>query len=375
MSHHWHSIRPWTPRLVIHAESQSVAATSATFVLSPADESHVRPIAEILANGVAVTINDQNWQRVVMHIDEAANEAIVLVFGLMPGHHYDIELRVDAGESDEPALAVSNTIDTVVDESAAHEEYDTESPSEDDDDDASTVPSVSAGPTTLTPPATPPHEQSPSAEETAAQIRTTISSLSTEQSSLSEQLKLARRDLQRAEAALRAEIDTLKRASEKANAAEIRSKQKVLALQEAVKQSLAATSDAKAETTTVEREAATLRARERELEAQVQRLREEAAKSRALADEAVGQDNRRLADAQAELSTAESRGEKLFGKRDKLQELIPELETRLTNLRQENDALEVELAPKPIPRLPLAPGANLGSIWSPQAPPSRTVAH
>lgn len=365
---HWHTIRPWSPRLVIQADSQSVAATSATFVLSPAeDESDVRPIAEVLAKGVAVTINNQNWHRVLVHIDESANQAIVIVFGLVPGRHYELELRVDAGDTDEPALAVAEAIDTLAaeddDEYEGGVHSETQSESEDD------VETVAPAPATLTPPATPPRDHSPTIEETAAQMRATITALSVEQSTLLEQLKLVRRDLQKAEVTLRAEIDTLKRASEKANAAEIRSKQKVLALQEAVKQSLAATAEAKAEATTVGQGTGSLVARERELEAQVERLREEAAQSRAQADEAVAQDNKKLAEAQTELAAFDSRAEKLANRRDKLQDQIPELEARLESLKLDNERLEVELAPKPIPRLPLAPGAGLNAIWGPPPPP------
>ena len=84
-------------------------------------------------------------------------------------------------------------------------------------------------------------------------------------------------------------------ASDKASAAEVRSKQKVLALQEAVKQSLAATNDAKAEASTIEKATSALRLQEDELELQVTRLREEAARIKAQADDSVAADAKRLA--------------------------------------------------------------------------------
>ncbi|KDQ08213.1 hypothetical protein BOTBODRAFT_76982, partial [Botryobasidium botryosum FD-172 SS1] len=62
----------------------------------------------------------------------------------------------------------------------------------------------------------------------------------------------ARRDAQKTESALRAEIDTLRRASEKNAAGEQRARQKMLALQEALKRCVAATADAEAQVRVVE---------------------------------------------------------------------------------------------------------------------------
>ncbi|KZV99608.1 hypothetical protein EXIGLDRAFT_724620 [Exidia glandulosa HHB12029] len=350
MDHRWHSIRPWSPRLVLQVKH--VSSVAATFVLCPADEeSSTRPISDMLGpNGVAVTVNGSNWHRVLVHVDEASNEAIVVVVGLVPARHYDVELRVDSSDEHEPALAVAETIDTTPEDNVEDDE-------EEDDGENDSVPSTP----TLAP--TPPreHTPSPTVEERATQIRSSLSALSNEQSTLTEQLRVVRRDMQRAEAALRAEIDSLKRASDKASAAEQRSKQKVLALQEAVKQSLAATSDAKAEAAIIEDSTATLRHQEDELEAQVARLREEASRIKAQADEAVAADTKRLSDAQQELATYESRDEKLSAKRVRLEEQLPELESRLASLLHDNEELETELAPRPQPRIPLAPSAH--SHW------------
>lgn len=353
MNHHWHTIRPWSPRLVLQVKH--VSSVAATFVLSPADdETSTRPISDTLGSkGVAVTVNGANWHRVLVHIDESSNEAIVVVVGLAPARHYDLELRVDSSDEHEPALAVTELVDTTPADNIEDDEDD----DEEDDGENDSVPSTP----TLAP--TPPreHTPSPTVDERATQIRSSLSSLSSEQSGLAEQLKLARRDLQRAEAALRAEIDTLKRASDKASAAELRSKQKVLALQEAVKQSLAATADAKTEAAAIDESTTPLRKREAELEAQVARLREEAARVRAEADDAVAADAKRMADAQQDLAVHDARAEKLTAKRARLEEQVPELEERLAALLHENEQLEVELAPRPVPRIPLAPGAH--SYW------------
>ncbi|EEB88711.1 hypothetical protein MPER_13285, partial [Moniliophthora perniciosa FA553] len=62
----------------------------------------------------------------------------------------------------------------------------------------------------------------------------------------------ARGDSQKADAALRSEIEALKRASERHATGELRMKQKVLALQEAIKRANVSVTDIKAETIQVE---------------------------------------------------------------------------------------------------------------------------
>ena len=78
-------------------------------------------------------------------------------------------------------------------------------------------------------------------EDRLSQLRHALSLTEAERESLASSLKTARRDAQKADAALRSEMDILKRASEKSAAGEHRAKQKILALQEAVKRAQAAT--------------------------------------------------------------------------------------------------------------------------------------
>ncbi|EJD54731.1 hypothetical protein AURDEDRAFT_179814 [Auricularia subglabra TFB-10046 SS5] len=376
MDHHplsaWHSIRPWSPRLVLQVKH--VSSVAATLVLSPPDDEGepARPIADILAKGVVVTVNDQPWYRVLVHLDEAANEAMVVIVGLMPLNHYNIELRVESADPDEPALAMAETLYTVhADHDHDHDGDDDDDDDDDDEDDEhDSVPSTPTLAASASPPGTPP----PTIDERATQLRGHLSSLASEQSALTEQLKTTRRDIQRSEAALRAEIDAIRRASDKASSAEQRAKQKVLALQEAVKQSIAATSDAKAEAASIENATSGLRKRENELELQVARLREEANRVRAQTDEAVATESKRLADAQQDLAASEVRTEKLNARCAKLEENIPELEQRLSGLLRDNEQLESELAPRPVSRIPLAPAAamhGLGLIWGTPAPLTR----
>lgn len=57
-----------------------------------------RLIPDALAKGLSVLVNGQPWQRVLMRVDDTADEAIVIIYGLMPGRRYDIELGIAPGD-------------------------------------------------------------------------------------------------------------------------------------------------------------------------------------------------------------------------------------------------------------------------------------
>lgn len=78
-------------------------------------------------------------------------------------------------------------------------------------------------------------------------LRHLISTAAMEKDELAAQLKKTRRESQKAEAALKAEVEALKRAIEKTTLPDLRSRQKSLALQEQVKQAIHGASDAEHE--------------------------------------------------------------------------------------------------------------------------------
>lgn len=129
----WHSIRPWSPPLYLIV--REVTSVSVTFILSsslsdvngdldpsltslglmPTDDDHygaksdesdndsVPPkkksvISDALARGLSVSVNGSNWQRVFIRIDDTADEAVIIIYGLMPGRQYDIDLALVQGE-------------------------------------------------------------------------------------------------------------------------------------------------------------------------------------------------------------------------------------------------------------------------------------
>jgi hypothetical protein len=134
----WHSIRPWAPRLALFV--REITSVSATFILSSSlsdppnggsrqsdpslaslglivdDEAHSNSnsesessdsdeegarreliITNALAKGLSVNVNGSHWQRVLIRIDDKADEAIIIIYGLMPGRQYDIDLALVQG--------------------------------------------------------------------------------------------------------------------------------------------------------------------------------------------------------------------------------------------------------------------------------------
>ena len=123
----WHSITPWSPQLNLSV--REITSVSATFILSSdlngdfdislasigftaaADDdgdedqafSSSKPdftrkgpsiITEALAKGLSVNVNATPWQRVFIRIDDKVDEAVIIIYGLMPGRQYDIDLAI-----------------------------------------------------------------------------------------------------------------------------------------------------------------------------------------------------------------------------------------------------------------------------------------
>ncbi|OCH93960.1 hypothetical protein OBBRIDRAFT_723897, partial [Obba rivulosa] len=272
----WHSVRPWRPTLTLSV--REITSVSVTFILSSlfagpdathpepslaslglsssddddqdpdssADSSQSHIVSDVLAKGLSVKVNGAPWQRVLMKVDDEADEAVIILFGLLPGRQYDVELGILPGErsirgqvttADAEVQPNSSAPDAPSEENArpstesstSHSQPASASPPRPN----GTLPHAGASPTASAPPAL-------TLEDRRVQLTHTLNMLNAEHASLGTALKTARREAQRADAALRAEIDALKRAADKHAAGEQRARQKVLALQEAAKQTAAA---------------------------------------------------------------------------------------------------------------------------------------
>lgn len=173
-------------------------------------------------------------------------------------------------------------------------------------------------------------------EEKIQQLNQTLSLLQSERDSLAVSLKTTRRDAQRADAAIRADIETLKRASDKFVSVEQRARQKVLALQETVKQTLATAAEVSASVTDVETSFPSLREQQAEAEKECKVAKQQAAQAREEREDMERQEKRRIDSLQTELVGLGSKLEKLNSKREKLEtSVIPELEEELRRIEEE----------------------------------------
>ncbi|KAH9063232.1 hypothetical protein EDB87DRAFT_1604676 [Lactarius vividus] len=326
----WHFIRPWHPRLSLFVKE--ITSVSATFVIvSLAGRDHFEPndgptptsnqsvVPDPLSKGVSVKVNGTPWPKCLARLSDNADEAMIIVYGLMPGRHYDIELGLIAGEKLRGQIvtesiasdgARSNSDSTpqvgVFSSTASH----------------SLVADHSPSPPSPSPPSTPsggPSYSSQTFEDYLGSLRLSLSHLQTEHETLSNSLKSARRDSQKAQAAQRTEISSLKRAAQKHSAGDTRMRQKVRALEEAVKQTVKGREDVEAEytlldATRVEQEAELADALRRFEEARIRA--EEWRTRREKAEEETGN---KLQGAKAELAAVEARLEKLRAKRERLE--------------------------------------------------------
>lgn len=121
-STNWHSIRPWIPPLTLSV--REITSVSVTFILSAtpsgetdsllaglgldppeaehdedSDDEHKKAsvVSSALAGGLSVEVDRSLWRRVFIRIDEKADEAVIIIYGLMPGRQYDVDLELVQG--------------------------------------------------------------------------------------------------------------------------------------------------------------------------------------------------------------------------------------------------------------------------------------
>jgi hypothetical protein len=138
LAHNWHAIRPWAPSLSLAV--REITSVSATFILSCGEidsslasigmeaaeeasktgEEHAtnegpsaKPnsvIADALAKGLSVNVNGSAWPRAFVRIDDQLDEAVIIIYALMPGRQYDIELGL--APAGQPATSVHKQVTT-----------------------------------------------------------------------------------------------------------------------------------------------------------------------------------------------------------------------------------------------------------------------
>ena len=85
-------------RVVASSSAVSSSSSSSSSSLLCANEESLKSqtrsfIANALAKGLlSVTVNGSPWPRAFIRIDEESDEAVIIVYALMPGRQYDVEL-------------------------------------------------------------------------------------------------------------------------------------------------------------------------------------------------------------------------------------------------------------------------------------------
>lgn len=393
----WHSIRPWAPPLSLSV--REVNSVSVTFILSSTlpdsngdfaplaalglimdeeeednyqtngeDNSQTMPlkkmssISDALAKGLSVDVNGSPWQRFLIRIEDGADEAVMIIFGLMPGREYDVQLGLVHGDSSgvihQQVTTTEGTFgsyfvrraffaDHLTEKEIESLEVLAESVSADvDHSTSSSDPPVSTPSTSpsLTLPNTPPMTTiSLSIEDQLSQLQHALSLVSAEREMLAAALKTARRDAQKADAALRSEIEALKRSSEKHVAADHRAKQKNLSLQEAVKRAQIATSETEVFVQEMEALMPELDKQRQEKELEYTVIKEKADRVRKERERQTDKEKKKLESMKNELAGLTSKMEKLNVKKEKLESsTINDLEEQLRSVEQEIEQAEKE---------------------------------
>jgi len=324
----WTTIRPWIPPSPLSLVVREITSVSVTFALSAvigeddeddededeeaqqdSEDTKSSPVSRALADGLSVEVDGSTWRRVLIRVEE---EAVIIIYGLLPGRQYDIILALMRGdgrystkvvtERKHLRIALQISINDIAEENAS--------------------PSSSSSSIAPSPPPPPPL----TLEDRLNQLQQTLSLLHSDRDSLSQTLKSTRKESQKADALLRSEIDVLKRASEKHGALEHRGKQKVLALQESVKRAQMASEQMEEELDAVNESLPVLATEREQKEKEYRALKAEWDKMQ----KAKAKERERLEAMKSEITTLNNKLDKLNAKKDKLENTtIPDLEKQM----------------------------------------------
>lgn len=183
--------------------------------------------------------------------------------------------------------------------------------------------------------------QTPTLEERIRTLSHQLNALHAEQATLQSALKSSRRDANKTATSLRAEIDVLKRASEKAGIAEYKARQRVRALEDAVRRANEGREQHQQLTAADEQELPGLREKQLEAEEDLGTVKREADVVRAEREKQEEEGRKRKESMKGECATLNQRLERLTVKKEKLDNsVIPDLEAQLTEIQREIEVAE-----------------------------------
>ncbi|OCF44798.1 hypothetical protein I317_01287 [Kwoniella heveanensis CBS 569] len=174
----------------------------------------------------------------------------------------------------------------------------------------------------------------------AAQLRHLIATAHAEKDHLQTQIKEARRTSQRQEAALKAEMEAVKKAIEKAGSMDLRSKQKALATQEQVKQGWAGAEAAEKDAGDVESGLDTLESRLEAMRIEVEAVQGEWKAAKEREEDLRERDRKARAEEDKKLGEVVAKIDKLKTKKAKKESEKAELEKKLEDLEKQHAEAE-----------------------------------
>ena len=190
-------------------------------------------------------------------------------------------------------------------------------------------------------PSVPSTSQTPTPEERLRTLSHQLNALHAEQATLQAALKSSRRDASKTTTSLRAEIDVLKRASEKAGIADYKARQRVRALEDAVRRANEGREQLEQLTVADEQELPGLKEKQSEGEDILGTVKKEADAVRAERERQEEEVRKRKESMKGECATLNQRLERLTVKKERLEDsVIPDLEAQLAELQREIEVAE-----------------------------------
>lgn len=330
-------------------------------------------LSRIFDSGVSVVVNGITWSQVVM-ANQGADESVIVVYGLMPDHEYEVEMTVGSDASEKTTVAAtcfaSPSHTGPSGEAAAPSSAEAVSPAieggftsgiarvQTSTSAHDTVPTVSlpnseSGQEVSQDVNSPPQSSQASELAAAEHLR----------NSLATELRQARKESSRAEQALRNEIEAIKRSLDRMSSIDHRSKQKVLALQELIRQANQSAKDIAKEAEIVEGEYKQLQREADDLAEQEQAAEKSFSEVEASSNAQVKEEEEATAAAEKELIGLQKALSNKQGEIDKLVTgKVAELEEQITKLQKEAHRIEHSPTPLVPPHQPAAGWQR----WSPE---------
>lgn len=264
-------------------------------------------VTSVFKDRVSVTVNGLDWSHVLLG-ERGSHEAIVVIFGLEPESDYDIQFLVKAG------------LDGTYDAFRATLRTRTERDSPRSIDSVPAVRSSSPSPLSRLPVSAPELEAVEPAPQRLAVLQAELEASEALKASLIADVKRARKESSKQEAGLRHEIDAVKRGMDRMSATDQRSRQKVLALQELIKQTTIQTKEIHEQADVSEKEQPEWEQQDAQLESEVETLRKEVEAEEAAAQADWDKDDTALAALEKELRSLEVAAKTLETERDELRD-------------------------------------------------------